>query len=264
MVVQCTGSIAPGPGRISDFRHRLLGGLGSSSRTRPPQPCRDVGNAPQAQQSAPARALPTGHRSLRPLLLHLLFAAAPLRLAGDQPVRDPLRVDRHEADLPRLVLQRLDPRADVRRAVARHVSDAEPPAGHHRRDLRPQLLVGVCLRTQPAVLNHKRTFQPAPAPSGMPQLVQRRVRVDVLLRELPPLRTTRSSFSLLLRPHATWRQLTPPDRHSVPIRLPVHTTSQPRVTRLDQTPQWPLRHRGRRTIPSSYAVEDTSLLFNSA
>ncbi len=25
MVVQCTGSIAPGPGRISDFRHRLLG-----------------------------------------------------------------------------------------------------------------------------------------------------------------------------------------------------------------------------------------------
>ena len=25
MVVQCTGSIAPGPGRISDFRHRLIG-----------------------------------------------------------------------------------------------------------------------------------------------------------------------------------------------------------------------------------------------
>ena len=27
MVVQCTGSIAPGPGRISDFRHRLLWAL---------------------------------------------------------------------------------------------------------------------------------------------------------------------------------------------------------------------------------------------
>ncbi len=25
MAVQCTGSIAPGPGRIRDFRHRLLG-----------------------------------------------------------------------------------------------------------------------------------------------------------------------------------------------------------------------------------------------
>ena len=28
MAVQCTGSIAPGPGRIRDFRHRLLGGAG--------------------------------------------------------------------------------------------------------------------------------------------------------------------------------------------------------------------------------------------
>ena len=28
MAVQCTGSIAPGPGRIRDFRHRLVGELG--------------------------------------------------------------------------------------------------------------------------------------------------------------------------------------------------------------------------------------------
>ena len=27
MAVQCTGSIAPGPGRIRDFRHRLVGAV---------------------------------------------------------------------------------------------------------------------------------------------------------------------------------------------------------------------------------------------
>ena len=35
MVVQCTGSIAPGPGRISDFRHRLIAHHGVPDQPRP-------------------------------------------------------------------------------------------------------------------------------------------------------------------------------------------------------------------------------------
>ena len=126
--------------------------------------------------------------SLRPLVVRLLVGHAALALAGDQPVRDPLRVDCRRPDLPRVVLQRRDPRADVGGAVARLVADAELLAGHHRGDLRPQLLAGVGVGAEAAVVHQGGPVQPVRVPGGVPQLVQRGVRVGVLRRELAPVR----------------------------------------------------------------------------
>ena len=72
----------------------------------------------------------------------------------------------------RVVLQRLDPRDDVRRAVPRLVPDAELLAGHHRGDLRPQPLAGVGLGAEAAVLDQGRAVRPARVTRRGPQLVQ--------------------------------------------------------------------------------------------
>ena len=50
------------------------------------------------------------------LVLRALGVLASFALAGDEPVRHPLRIDRRRADVRRVVLQGLDPRADVRRS----------------------------------------------------------------------------------------------------------------------------------------------------
>ena len=56
-----------------------------------------------------------------------------MRAGGDRR-----RVDRRDSGLLRVVLQRLDPRADIRRSATRLVPDADLLACHHCGDLRPQ------------------------------------------------------------------------------------------------------------------------------
>ena len=65
------------------------------------------------------------------------------------------------------------------------VPGAELLAGHHRPDLRLQLLTSVRLRSKAPVVQEGRPVQPAQVPGRVPQLVQRGVRVGVLRRVSP-------------------------------------------------------------------------------
>ena len=109
------------PGRITLGRTRCLGGEwfgfapGCAGIGSPPS-----GRSPSARPSTGVRS-----RSRR-------SSQSDIRCASMAAARI----------LQQIVLQRVGPRVDVRRAVPRLVRDAELLAGHHRGDLRPQLLAG--------------------------------------------------------------------------------------------------------------------------
>ena len=102
--------------------------LGPASRTRVPPAGRRPLPVPAAA-AVPARAPASGRRLPPGARAPPSRRPTPLPLGRYQPVRDPLRVNGRSADLLRVVLQRLDPRADVRGPVPRLVPDAEPLAG---------------------------------------------------------------------------------------------------------------------------------------
>ena len=67
------------------------------------------------------------------------------------------------------------------------LDDQRERRGGHPRDLRPQLLARVGLGAEAAVVHESRPVQAARVPGGVAQLVQGRVGVGVLRRELAAL-----------------------------------------------------------------------------